>query len=66
MTTETIQETNQPTKQLLTLKDVTAMTGLSSTTIYKFAKSGKFPQPKRIGDRAVRWRLADVQTYINA
>lgn len=54
------------TKQLLELKEVMAITGLSSTTIYKHIKEGMFPEPKRCGNRTVRWRLSDIENYINS
>ena len=64
-------ETNQhqtmatPPKQLLNVQDVRTVTGLSVTTIYKLVKDGAFPQPKKCG-RSTRWRLADIQAYINS
>lgn len=65
---ETLNETTQTprVKQLLNLDEVKAITGLSTTTIYKHIKQGAFPAPKRCGARAVRWRLADIESYINA
>ncbi|MDD0823108.1 helix-turn-helix domain-containing protein [Mannheimia sp. AT1] len=54
-----------PQKQLLDVQDVRALTGFSVTTIYKYVKEGIFPQPKKCG-RSTRWRLADIQEYINA
>ena len=66
MNTQNQVESNNVIKQLLELKDVIAMTGLSSTTIYKHIKNGVFPQPKRCGSRAVRWRLSDIEQYINS
>lgn len=29
-------------------------------------KEGIFPQPKRCGSRTVRWRLSDIENYINS
>lgn len=59
--------TNQPTpKQLLNIDEVKAITGFSTTTIYKHVKQDSFPKPKNCGGRAVRWRLSDIQTYINS
>ncbi|WGE32477.1 AlpA family phage regulatory protein [Actinobacillus genomosp. 2] len=54
-----------PQKQLLDAQDVKALTGFSVTTIYKYVKNGTFPQPKKCG-RSTRWRLADIQAYINS
>ncbi len=52
--------------QLLTLNEVVDLVGLGVTSIYKYMKQGKFPQPKKIGKRAVRWRLSDIEEYINS
>lgn len=54
------------TRQLLNLDEVKAITGLSTSTIYKYMKSGMFPLPKNCGTRAVRWRLSDVMNYVNS
>lgn len=60
---ETIPTT--PQKQLLNVQDVKALTGFSVTTIYKLVKNNNFPQPKKYG-RSTRWKLADIEAYINA
>ncbi|OOF47571.1 helix-turn-helix transcriptional regulator [Rodentibacter trehalosifermentans] len=59
------QSITPSTKQLLNVEDVRAITGFSTTTIYKHVKDGIFPQPKKLG-RSTRWRLADIQAYINS
>lgn len=64
--TNQLQTMTTPPKLLLNIDEVKAMTGFSTTTIYKHVKDGSFPQPKRCGGRAVRWRLADIQAYINS
>ena len=56
---------NTSKKQLLNLDDVKNITGFSTTTIYKHVKDGIFPRPKKCG-RSTRWRLADIQEYINS
>lgn len=53
-------------KQLLNIDDVKAMTGFSTTTIYKYIKEGTFPTPKKCGGRTVRWRLSDIQNYVDS
>ncbi|MBV6534164.1 helix-turn-helix transcriptional regulator [Ursidibacter maritimus] len=50
----------------MTIHEVTEITGLSTSTIYKYIKLKKFPEPKRIGSRTVRWRLSDIQDFINS
>lgn len=59
------QSITPTTKQLLDLEDVRVITGFSATTIYKHVRDGIFPQPKKCG-RSTRWRLADIQAYINS
>lgn len=66
METLNTNQPTQPTKQLLNIEEVKAMTGFSTTTIYQHVKQGIFPKPKQCGKRAVRWRLADIEAYINA
>ncbi len=62
-----MENTNQPIKKLLLdINDVKAITGFCTTTIYKYVKNGKFPEPKRCDDRSVRWRLSDIENYVNS
>ncbi|MEZ9957791.1 hypothetical protein OAW_17725 [Vibrio cyclitrophicus ZF170] len=57
--------------QILRLKDVMLMTGLSRSTIYdKQNPSSKrfdpsFPQKIKLGARAVGWLMGDMQTWVN-
>ena len=41
--------------QLLTLREVMRMTALSRSAVYVLMDTAQFPQPIRIGRRAVRW-----------
>ena len=45
----------QHTDHLLTRTQVAARTGLSGSSIYRAMRLGQFPEPLRIGERAVRW-----------
>ena len=51
--------------RLLRLKEVVQMVGLSRTSIYRLVDSGDFPHPIRVGPRAVRWRLRDIEQWIS-
>ena len=54
--------------QILRVADVLAMTGLSRTTLWRRIKSGDFPPPILLGgpgSRAVGWRRAEVQAWID-
>jgi len=48
----------------LRLPEVSEIVGLRRTAIYKGAKAGSFPPPVRVGARAVRWKLSEVQSWI--
>ena len=50
--------------RLLTRAEVQARCGISRTTIYKQMRAGLFPDPVRVGTRAVRWRESDVQSWL--
>ena len=54
--------------QIFRVADVLAMTGLSRTTLWRRIKSGDFPPPILLGgpgSRAVGWRRAEVQAWID-
>ena len=46
--------------------DVERVTGLARSTIYDFMSRGEFPQPVKLGARAVGWRENDVLAWIAA
>lgn len=43
--------------------DLIKALGMSRSTIWRLAKSGKFPMPKRIGKASV-WLVADVDQWL--
>ena len=52
------------TTKLLTLRDVTALTALSRSTVYVMMAESWFPKPIRIGNRAVRWVEQEMLDFI--
>ena len=52
--------------RLLRRREVEKLTGLSRSTIYRMLKTGQFPQPVRIGRKAVRWRLRDIIAWMDS
>ena len=52
--------------RLLKRREVESITGLSCATIYAKMARGDFPRPMRLGERAVAWRLSDVQEWIDS
>jgi prophage regulatory protein len=53
-------------KTLLRRKRVEARTGHSRSTIYSKMAKGEFPQPVRIGIKAVAWIEEEIDDYIDA
>ena len=51
---------------IIRLPDVVAKTGISRSRIYEYMRrrTDAFPRPLRIGDRAVGWRLAEVDEWL--
>ena len=52
---------NEP--ELLRRSEVEARLGVSRSWIYSEMRAGRFPEPVRIGTRAVRWRVADLDEW---
>ena len=50
---------------LLTVETVSAVTGMSASSLYRLAKSGELVPVKR-GIRCTRWRAGDVTAYLRA
>ena len=54
-------------RQILRLKDVVELVGLSKTTIWRRTRAGEFPPALRLGGpltRAVGWKMTDLATWL--
>ncbi|WP_227631519.1 helix-turn-helix transcriptional regulator [Klebsiella grimontii] len=49
---------------LLSMKDITAHSGLSDKHYYSLIARGLFPRPLKIG-RSSRWRKSDYEAWLN-
>ena len=49
--------------RLLRLSEVQARTALGRSTIYRKMREGSFPQPLKIGARAVRWIESEIEAW---
>ena len=54
------------TDHLLHLREVIALTGFSRSSIYRKMRDGSFPEPLKIGVRAVRWRESEIKAWLAA
>ena len=53
-------------KNILRMRQVQEVTGLSKSTIYLFIRQGKFKKPIRLGQNSVGWLQSDIEEFINA
>lgn len=51
---------------ILRLPEVKNITGLSRSSIYSFIQKRTFPAPVKLGERAVGWRSADIQAWLDS
>ena len=51
---------------LVRLRQLTAIVGLSRSTIYRLVKAGNFPKPIRIGINSLAWRMDEIHEWIDS
>jgi len=52
------------TDKMLKIKEVEKLVSISESTVYKLVKHKLFPEQVRISTRCVRWRLSEVQEWM--
>lgn len=52
--------------ELLTCDQVQKIVPLTTSTIYRLVRAGKFPAPIKIGGRNVRWLRNEVLQYLES
>ena len=60
-----MSEVRQTTPRLIRLPEVKLRTGLGRSSIYRKMADGSFPQPRKVGERAVAWHLSDIDGWID-
>ncbi len=56
----------QPKDRLLRIDEVVELVALSRVTIFRMRREGRFPEPLQIGPRAIRWKLSDIEGWMQA
>ncbi|NKM44296.1 AlpA family phage regulatory protein [Rhizobium leguminosarum bv. viciae] len=51
---------------LLTLKEVSLVTTLSVTTIWRLRRKMAFPEPAILSDGRIGFRISDIDAWVNA
>ncbi len=51
---------------LLSLPEVTRITSLSKSTIYRMVAECKLPAPVRISARRVGWKSSEIESFVSS
>ena len=51
--------------RLMRRHEVQQRTGLACTTIYRKMREGSFPEPVKVGARAVRWTASEIEKWLS-
>ena len=43
--------------------EVETRCGIARTTIYRLMRCGQFPEPVKVGSRAVRWPASEIEAW---
>lgn len=46
--------------------DLEKILGISRSTIYAWIKTGQFPSPIKLGQRAIGWHASDIEAWLAA
>ncbi len=57
-----MKEKELSSKHFITIFDIANRYSISTSTIWRWIKLGKFPKGKKIGGTA-RWRLSDLEKF---
>lgn len=60
------KQSNTSGKRLLRLQQVLARIPISKSSFWEGCRSGRFPQPIKIGPRTTVWREEDIDTFIES
>lgn len=55
---------NATLTQQLTDKEIAQALGISRMTVWRWAKAGRLPQPRKLGANTTRWDSNEVQAAI--
>ena len=57
---------HKPHVYVVRMRQLVTLVGLSRSTIYVLVSKGRFPVPIRLGDKAVGWRIDELEQWVNA
>ena len=54
-----------PSNALISAKELILLSGRSRTSLWRDVTRGSLAEPVKIGNRTVKWRVADVRQFLN-
>ena len=57
---------HKPHVYVVRMRQLVTLVGLSRSTIYVLVSKGRFPVPIRLGEKAVGWRIDEIEQWVNA
>ena len=61
-----VQENQNNRQFILRMPQVLEQVNLSRTTVYKMIGRSEFPQPVRIGQRSVGWKVEEINSWLQS
>lgn len=52
-------------ERFVRMPEAEKISGKSRSTIYRGIEDGSFPKPVKIGQRAIGWRISDLEKWMN-
>ena len=59
-------EDDMDNDRLLRREEVETRCGIARSSIYRLMRTGQFPEPVRVGPRAVRWPASEIEEWLRA
>ena len=50
--------------RMLRREEVESRTGLARSSIYRLMRAGQFPEPLKVGPKAVRWPESEIEIWL--
>ena len=53
-------------EKLLTRPEVESRCRIATSTLYRLMREADFPEPLKIGPRAVRWKASEIEAFLES
>lgn len=52
--------------RLIRMKELNALFGIPTSTVWDWIKKGNFPKPIKMGERFIAWRESELTAWLDA